>query len=131
MRAESGSGGVVVAVLAAFTVIVSLLVVDVAHVVAARAHLATAADAAALAAAPVTFSPFGTDGNPTQVAANTAAANGADLVVCECGKDPTWVTRRVIVTVARSVDLLLLGGRRLSATSSAEFQPVALGLGTS
>jgi len=117
--------------LVAFTVIVSLLVIDVAHVVTTRANLATAADAAALAAAPVTFSSFGTEGNPTQVAADTAAANGADLVVCECDKDPTWATRRVIVTVASSVDLLLLGGRRLSATSSAEFQPVALGLGMS
>jgi secretion/DNA translocation related TadE-like protein len=129
LRAESGSAGVVLAVLAVFTVIVSLLVVDVAHVVAVRAKLATAADAAALAAAPVTFSPFGTDGSPSAVAADTAAANGADLVACECDRDPTWATRRVVVTVARSVDLLLLGGRRLSATSSAEFQPVALGLG--
>ena len=117
--------------LVAFTAIVSLLVVDVAHLVTARANLVTAADAAALAAAPLTFSPFGTEGSPSRVAADTAAANGADLVVCECGKDPTWATRRVIVTVTRSVDLLLLGGRRLSATSSAEFQPVALGLGTS
>ena len=128
MNSESGAVGVVVAVLATFTIIVSLLLLDVAHVVAARASLVAAADSAALAAAPVTFSSFGTPGNPRTAAAEMAVANGADLVDCQCEMDKTWATRRVTVTVRTSVDLVLLGDRQLTATSSAEFRPVALGL---
>ncbi len=128
MKREGGSVGVVVAVLAAFVVILSLLLVDVAHVVAARASLTTAADAAALAAAPVTFASFGTTGSPTLAAVEMAAANGVELVYCACDTDTSWSTRQVSVTVGVTVDLVLLGDRRLTATAAAEFSPVALGL---
>jgi len=129
MNLENGSVGLLVAALGAVTIIVSLLVIDVAHVVAARAGLTTAADAAALAAAPVTFSSFGTSGNPRQAAAVVAAANGAVLVDCECDIDSSWATRRVTVTVGLAVDLVLLSDQRLAATAAAEFRPVVLGLG--
>lgn len=128
MNREQGSVGVLVAVLGAVTIILSLLVVDVAHVVAARAGLTTAADAAVLAAAPVTFAPFGTNESPRQAAATVAAANGAALLDCECEIDRSWATRRVTVTAELVVELVLLSDQRLTVTAAAEFRPVAMGL---
>ncbi len=126
MTAEHGSVSIVVAGVAGLGLVLSLLVVDVAHVVAARSQLATAADAAALAAAPETFGAFGSDAGPAQAAAAIALANGVVLEVCECPTDRTWAPRRVRVSVARDVDLILLGSRRLRASAMAEFRPVAL-----
>jgi len=128
VRREAGAVGLIAAALAALAMVLSLLVIDVARVAAARAQATTAADAAALAAAPVTFSAFGTSGDPRREAAAIAAANGAQLTGCECGVDRTWSTRRVVVTVQLRVSLSLLGERSLTATSAAEFDPVALSL---
>lgn len=105
----------------------ALLVVDVAGVISVRAQLTTAADAAALAAAPVTFWDFGTGGDPAIEAGKVAEEYGARLVACGCPVDRSWAARQVTVTVVGTVRLSLLGERTLSATSSAEFRPIALG----
>lgn len=126
MTGQSGAAGLVVAALAGLAVVLCLLVVDVAVVVAKREQLATAAEAAALAAAPLTFSEFGTGDDPTEAAYAAATANGARLRHCRCPLDRSWAVRTVSVTVSADVDLLLLGDRSLSAVAAAEFRPVAL-----
>lgn len=127
MRSEEGAAGLIVAGLIAVTILLALLVSDVAALVQARARLTTAADAAALAAAPVTFAPFGTHETPTAVAAVFAQANGAVLIECGCPIDRSWASREVAVVVALSVDLTLLGHHEIQAQAAAEFRPVALG----
>ena len=90
------------------------------QVAAIRAQ--TAADAAALAAAPETF--FG--GDPATLAREYARANGAALIACECPVDSTWQTRRVMVTVRVPLAVWTLGGVGVSRSAIAEFVPVAL-----
>lgn len=126
MREEAGAVGVIAAALAVIAVLVSLLAVDLGRVAASRAQLTTAADAAALAAAPLTFAGFGTGSDPVTAATETARANGALLVACRCGIDRSWVPRRVVVTVGRTVRLALLGDRNLAAVAAAEFRPISL-----
>jgi secretion/DNA translocation related TadE-like protein len=123
---ERGAVTPILLAVAAVIVVLSLLVADVGGYLAARQQAAAAADAAALAAAPVTFRPFGAAGSPRQEAARFAAANGAQLVWCRCPVDRTWVTREVEVLVARSVDLIMLGRRRIRVRSRAEFEPTRL-----
>ena len=110
----------------ALGVVVALLVVDVARIVVHREQLETAADAAALAAAPVTFADFGTRGGPVAAARAMAQANGASLSECSCTTDRSWRSRRVTVVVSGAVTLTLLGTRQLTASASAEFRPIAL-----
>ncbi len=93
---------------------------------AAYIDAAGAADAAALAAAPVTFRPFGANGTPTQEAARFASHNGAKLIRCSCRVDRSWDTRTVTVVVERSVALPGLGRLKVRATSRATFEPAAL-----
>ena len=126
MKAEAGAVGVITAALAVVAVLVSLLAVDLGRVVAARAQLTTAADAAALAAAPLTFAGFGTGSDPVAAATATAQANGAQLVACRCGIDRSWASRRIVVTVGRTVRLALLGDREMKAAAAAEFRPISL-----
>lgn len=94
--------------------------------VAAYLEAAAAADAAALAAAPVTFRPFGAQGTATEEAARFAAENGARLVVCRCRADETWAPRTVEVEVEQTVRLVVFGTRTVRATSRAEFTPARL-----
>ena len=94
--------------------------------VAAYVQAAGAADAAALAAAPVTFRAFGARGSPHQEASQFASANGTRLVRCMCQVDRSWRSRTVSVTVARSVDIPGLGSFDVRATSRATFEPEAL-----
>jgi uncharacterized membrane protein len=115
--------------LVAVAVMLATLLVDTGHYLAARAQAATAADAAALAAAPLTFGPHGTATSPREEAAHYAAVNGARLVTCDCPVDPTWAPRQVTVQVEKPVDLLLLGSRTVHASATAEFAPVELGSG--
>ncbi len=106
-----------------------MLLVTVAAVglgAATYAGTAAAADAAALAAAPVTFQPFGASGTPAQEAARFAAANGASLVSCRCPIDRSWETRTVVVVVARNVSIPGIGEISITATSRATFAPTAL-----
>jgi hypothetical protein len=92
----------------------------------ARVEATAAADAAALAAAPVTFLPFGAAGTPTEEAARFAAANGATLTSCVCPIDRSWDTRTVTVEVARTVRLGPIGAVTVMAKSRAEFAPSLL-----
>jgi hypothetical protein len=110
----------------AVAILLALLVVDVAGYITAGLQAATAADAAALAAAPLTFRSFGPEATPYAAATRYAAANGADLMSCLCSVDRSWRSRIVEVVVARPVDLVLLGRRVIRAVGRAEFAPTAL-----
>lgn len=124
---DRGAATPIVVGLLVVGVLLAVLVADVARITAARVQLTAAADAAALAAAPVTFARFGGSGSPQDEAAAMAVANGAELVECRCDVDRSWSDRTVVVVVSADVDLLLLGERRLQAVSAAEFRPVELG----
>ena len=123
---QRGAAGVVLLGVVAVAMMVSLVIADVGGYLAARLHAAAAADAAALAAAPMTFAPFGVDESPSAAAAATAAANGTRLIECRCRPDPSWSSRTVVIVVARSVDLVLFGTQTVTAASAAEFDPAAL-----
>jgi len=123
--AETGSVGLGVA-LAAIVVLLIVAVAAVGSGVGAYTKAAGAADAAALAAAPVTFLAFGATGTPAQEAARFAAANGATLISCRCPIDRSWNTRTVVVTVTRTASIVGIGAVTVRATSRATFAPAAL-----
>lgn len=129
MNTQRGAAALLVAALLAVGVLLALLVTDIARVAAARTNATTAADAAALAAAPLTFSAFGSRTDPVQAAADLARANGAELVECHCPIDRSWDVRVVVAVVAIDVDLLVVPDRRVEAAAAAEFRPVLLGSG--
>ena len=95
-------------------------------VIGAHRQAVAAADAAALAAAPVTFRPFGARASPAEEAARFAEANGARLVRCVCPPDSSWGPRVVMVEVARVVPFPPLGSLTVTAIGRAEFIPAAL-----
>lgn len=101
-------------------------VADVGILLAARIQAATAADAAALAAAPVTFRPFGATAGPVEEARRLAEANGAGLSRCVCAVDPSWKARSVDVVVERVAHLVGFGSVTVRASSRAEFDPSKL-----
>ncbi len=119
---ERGAAGVVLIALVAVALAMSIVVSDVGGYLAARLSAASAADAAALAAAPLTFSDFG-GGAPQTAAAEVAAANGARLLECRCPVDRTWSPRRVDVVVGTEVRLMLFGLHEIRERSAAEFDP--------
>ena len=124
---ERGSVAIVAAALIGLLAVLTAGLGGLAQVVAARAQAQMAADAAALAAAPVTFGMFGAKGSAHAEAGRFAEANGARLVRCEgCEIDPSWQSRIVEVVVSVEVDVLGLGVSSVSAKSSAEFNPVLL-----
>ena len=96
--------------------------------VAAYAQATTAADGAALAAAPVTFRPFGAEGSPAAEAARFARANGSSLVSCRCPIDRSWHRRTVVVVVERHLGVPGLGRVTIRAESRATFDPERLQL---
>ena len=124
---QAGAATLLVSGLLAVSVLAAGLLLDVAQVAATRAGLTAAADAAALAAAPITFAGFGSDSHPRAAAAAIAAENGARLEACHCDIDRSWAARTVVVVVSADTDLLLLRDRRLQATAAAQFRPVLLG----
>jgi len=126
MTGERGSAAVVLLAVAALVVLLSVGVADVGLILGARLRAAAAADAAALAAAPVTFRPFGASGGPLDEARRLATANGASLTGCRCRVDPTWRSRVVQVEVQRSVQLVGAGTVVVHAGSRAEFAPMEL-----
>jgi hypothetical protein len=93
----------------------------IAHVAASNA-----ADAAALAAAPVTFRPFGATAGPREEAARFAASNGARLLSCTCPVDRSWDPRTVEVVVSRSIEFPVVGAVTVRASSRATFEPLLL-----
>lgn len=106
--------------------VLSLALADVAVYLTARFQAGVAADAAALAAAPVTFRPFGAASGPRDEAARFAEANGAVLVKCTCRINRSWSRREVEVIVARQVTLIFAGRRTVRVKAKAVFEPVRL-----
>lgn len=100
--------------------------VAVAGIQSARLRATTAADAAALAAAPVTFLPFGASGTPAQEAGRFAGLNGGVMLSCRCPIDRSFAGRSVEVRVRTSVAAPLLGFVTVEAVGRAEFVPAAL-----
>ena len=126
MSREQGSAAVLLLAVAGLMVILAVGVADVGIAFAGRLQAAAAADAAALAAAPVTFRPFGAAGSPAEEARRFAGANGARLVACRCSIDRSWQPRVAEVVVERRVELLGIGSITVRASSRAEFSPARL-----
>ena len=123
---ERGSAGILLAAVAGVVLLLAAVLGAVGSYLRARVEAVAAADAAALAAAPVTFLPFGATGTPAQEAARFAAANGARLLSCACPLDPSWEPRTVTVRVGRSADVWPMGTVTVTATGRAEFLPALL-----
>ena len=120
---ERGAGSVLAIAAIALVTLVAVVVLAATQIVTARSRAIAAADAAALAAAPMTFPPVAGNRSPVDEALALAEANGARLVSCVCSLLATFEPRQVEVTVAVSVDLPLLGLRWVHASSAAEFVP--------
>ena len=126
LRSERGSVTVFAVGVLLFGFLLVVALAGVGQVLVVRSRVVTAAEAGALAAAPVTFRPFGADGSATAEAARLVRANGAELLSCSCTHDPGYAPRTVTVTVRLPVTVLGLGEMTLEATAAAEFRPVAL-----
>ena len=123
---QRGSAALTTLALTVVVMTLSVLVADVAQVLVARTRAQVAADAAALAAAPVTFRDFGSADGPEGEAARFASRNGARLVECRCAVDRSWSARRVTVRTAVAIDLVLLPAAEIGATAHADFDPIRL-----
>ncbi|HSG78308.1 MAG TPA: Rv3654c family TadE-like protein [Acidimicrobiia bacterium] len=123
---ERGAASVALLGVLVFALMLGAAVASVGAFFEGRTRAAAAADAAALAAAPVTFLPFGARGTPAEEAARFAAANGASLVGCSCPVDRSWAHRTVIVDVERRVRLWPVGAVTVRARGRAEFSPALL-----
>lgn len=121
-RAERGSATILVLVVLAGLILSGATIATLGQGQIAAVRAQTAADAAALAAAPATFR----GGSPTVIAAEYAKANGALLVDCQCAVDTTWRTRRAKVTVQVPIEVFGLGRVTITRSATAEFEPVAL-----
>lgn len=119
---ERGSATLVALTIMSLLVLVSVGLVAVGRVTAAHVQATTAADGAALAAAPLTF----LAGDPRAEAAGFASANGARLVACRCRRDVGLGKRVVTVEVAKEVDLPVLGVVTVRSRAAAEFDPMDL-----
>lgn len=126
MRRERGAVTLLLLGVAAFVILLAVGLGDVSLLIGARLQAAAAADAAALAAAPVTFDDFGARAGPVAEARRFAAANGARLVRCGCPVDRSWEARTVFVEVARNIFLPGWGTVTVRAVSTAEFEPSRL-----
>lgn len=122
MTDDRGSATVLIVALLAALLLAGAAIGVLAQGQVAAVRAQTAADAAALAAAPETFM----GGSPLAMAREYAAANGAELVNCACPVDRTWQVRRITVTVQVPIDVWLLGGVVITRSATAEFEPVAL-----
>ncbi len=123
---DRGSVSVVILGLVGFLVVLGVMLGAAGQYLSFHGRAQAAADAAALAAAPVTFHPFGSAGDPTAEAARFAAANGARLIQCVCAIDRSWGARTVQVEVAREISLIGLGRIEIRARAAAEFVPIEL-----
>lgn len=119
MSNDEGSISVLLAGTVFAVLVLGMVIGAVGQVLAARFQASTAADAAALAAAPATFF-----GHPGEAAGRLAAANGARLLSCRCPPNRTWAARTVQTLVEVDVDVLGLGPRTVRAKGSAEYVPV-------
>lgn len=119
---ERGSATMVALAIVSILVLVSAGLAAVGRVVTAHIQATTAADGAALAAAPLTFLP----GSPQAEAADYASRNGARLVACACRTDASFRWRMVTVEVRKEVDLPVFGVVTVRARAAAEFDPIDL-----
>ncbi|MEX0825441.1 MAG: Rv3654c family TadE-like protein [Acidimicrobiia bacterium] len=126
---EKGSASLALLGVTGVVMVLAVGLGAVGSVMRARVEVSTAADAAALAAAPVTFLPFGAQGTPTEEAARFAALNGSRLLSCVCPLDPSWEPRTVEVRTERSLEIWPLGEFAVEAVGRAEFVPSLLLLG--
>jgi secretion/DNA translocation related TadE-like protein len=123
---DRGSVSVLILGIVGVVVVLGLMLGTAGQYLNAQSRAQAAADAAALAAAPVTFRSFGSEGSPAAEAARFAASNGAQLVRCICPIDRSWAARIVEVEVGREINLIGLGRREVRAKAAAEFVPVEL-----
>lgn len=126
MNGERGAAAVLLLAVASLLATMLAAVVAGGQYLDARRRAVAAADASALAAAPVTFRPYGASGSPAQEAARFAIANGARLLACRCAIDRSWAPRTVEVEVEALVDVVLFGRRTVRASSRAQFSPPQL-----
>lgn len=126
---DRGSATLAAVGVLALALVLAAGVTAIGQVSIARNRVAAAAEAGALAAAPVTFRPFGATGTATDEAARLVRSNGATLLRCECRPDRGYDPRTVAVTATVTVDVLGLREVRVEATAVAEFRPVALLIG--
>ncbi len=123
---HGAAGTLLLSVLVPVAVLGVVLVLGMAQLAVARAAVQAGADAAALAAAPLTFHAFDGRGDPQAAASDAASANGAVLARCDCDRDPTWAERTVVVGVEASIRLLGAYRVVVAAEAAAEFRPVDL-----
>ncbi len=123
---ERGAAGIVALAVAATALMLVIVVVDTAGLIGARLRAVNAAESAALAAAPVTFRPFGAVPTPSAAAEESARSNRARLVACTCRLDRSWSPRRVEVVVETEAALVLLGTVHVRAGAAAVFVPSRL-----
>ncbi len=114
-RSERGSVSIVAAASMAVIAALAMGCADLARVLVVVGRADTAADAAALATAQELVLPTGRV--PSDVAAEYADDNGADLVECRCDAG----TGEAVVTVRMDVGPMLLvpGGRTVTAQARA------------
>ncbi len=117
---QRGTITVLVPVVVGVILIMAVALLDVTAMLSARIRVQTAADAAALAAAPATFAG---GASPRAVAQRLAEANGARLVWCRCPVDQRPVGRVVSVETERVARLWLWRDIRVSAVARAEYFP--------
>ena len=108
---------------AALVVVLLVFGMNTALVLEARSRAQIAADAAALAAAPLTFDDFGSDGSPHDEAVRLAELNGARLIACVCEVDRSWQTLVVSVTVVVNRQIPGFPAAKIKAEARAEFVP--------
>ena len=119
MNDEAGNITLALAGIVFAVLVLGIVIAGTGQVLAARFQAATAADAAALAAAPATF-----HDDPYAAAARFAAANGTRLVSCRCPVDNSWDPRTVETVTEVTVDVLGLGPQRIRARGRAEYLPL-------
>ena len=106
----------------ALTVVMLVLVVDLAAYLVASSRAQAAADAAALAAVAVSDPRGRSPGDPAAVAREVASANGATVVGCRCADGDTHVSVTVRVDV-RAIAATRFGHRAVHATAEAVLVP--------
>lgn len=129
MRSERGSATIAAVGVVVLGLVLMYGLAAIGQVVLAREKVVAAAEAGALAAAPVTFRPFGATGSPSEEADRLVRANGARLVRCSCPYDPGYGPRTAVVTARLRTAVLGFREITMEATAAAEFSPVALLVG--
>ncbi len=127
MNRDEGSASLVTITLVGLLALLAVGLAAVGLLLAAAGRAQTAADAAALAAAPLTFYSFGSTNSPYGEAARYADLNRARLVGCGgCTVDRSWRPRTVEIEVAVDIELPGFGPLGVSALAAAEFVPAQL-----